>query len=414
MADLTGEADSSLLLANPTPWMRSVSEAVAAWAPMPTRALDTLWDPRTCPADVLPYLAWAVRLPLWSEAWSVNKRRSVIAAWIEISRIRGTREAFRRCLEIVNATLVDWVVPPAICAPRASRTAAERDAYRAQFPEARVYLFAERAVRVGLLTVGRPWGGAARAPQASTAYLRRAYRAEYVDGGVTTPLHVHALSPEQFASGSFELDLPDTGRKLIPGVPWGGSRKAPLASTALDRVFRFTQGGGRPDLLWPGLTPFSLQPERVAQAHPLTARLTPGRPWGGARRVPLASIADQFVYQSIRLYDPNRSVKVSASKPGGWILGRSQLGTDRFRIDIVADTSYRAPGRRFMPGHVLRGTPTEHDPTRINDVCAALNAAKIGRDRVLLRTGLYRRVSAADNLPPTGAYTAGQIIRTDP
>lgn len=408
--------DSTLLPRERTPWEEAISTAVADWYTLPTGILDTIWDPRTCPAALVPYLGWAVGLPFWSTNWDLPKKRSVVAAWIAISRIRGTRVAYQKCLEIVDAELVDWVVPPAICAPRASRTPTERAAYQAQFPEARVYFFAERAVRKGLLVCGTPWGGSHRAPQASTAYERRAYRAEYVDNGVTTPLTVHALSPEQFAEGSFELDLPDKTKRLVPGRPWGGSSRAPLASTAQSRIFRYTYGDRQPDMLWPTLVPFDLQPTKVAQAHVLKGHLTPGRPWGGAHRTPVASIADQFLYDSIRLYDPNRAVQVSAAKPGGWILGRSQLGTNRFRVDIIADTSYSAPGRRFIvgPGHVLKGSPHAHDNTRIKDVCAALRAAKIGRDKVMLRTGLYREIEAADNLPPDGSYVAGEIIRTNP
>ena len=407
-------ADVSLLADNASKRELAISEAVAAWYAVPNSLLVTIWDPAKCPDALVPYLAWAVGLPLWSERWDVLKKRSVVAAWIAISRLRGTKVAFEKCLGIVDAEFVSWVTPPAICAPRAARTPAQRAAYQAQFPEVRVYLFAKRAVRKGILVCGRPFSGVRRSPQASTAYLRRAYRAEYVDGGVTTDLAIRVLAPTEITQGAFELALPTGTRRLVPGRPWFGRSRFLETSTAATRVFRYTDGDGRPDLLWPTLTPFALQPTLVSQPHILKGHLVAGRPWFGRRRAPLASVADQFVYQSIRLYDPDRHAAVSAGKPGGWILGRTQLGTDAFRIDVAVDTSYRSPGRRFMPGRPLGGVAHAHDPGRIQDVCAALRAAKLGRDKVMLRTGIYREVEAADALPPDGSILPGQIIRTVP
>ena len=407
-------SDFSVLPRDATPRERAISEATAAWYHVPNAILSTIWDPRICPAALVPYIGFAVGLPFWSTKWDVPKQRSVVAAWISISRILGTREAFARCLELVDAELVDWIVPPAICAPTSSRTSAERAAYQAQFPEVRVYSFATRAVRAGILTCGNPWGGRNKAPQASSAYRRKAHRAEYIAGGVTRDVTINTADPSAaFAGGYFEIALPDTTRRLAPGRPWGGGERFTLASTAAEQIFRYQPGSGQPDVLPPSLVPFSLQPTLVAQPHKPGRLLAAGRPWFGTRRCPAPSIADQFVYQSIRLYNADVAVAVQSTRPRGWICGRSQLGTERFRVDVIADTSYRSSGRRFIPGKPLGGVAHEHDPGRIQDVCTALRAAKVGRDKVMLKTGLYREVETADALPPDGSYVAGQIIRTN-
>ena len=404
----------TLLPPEASPRELAISEAVAAWLTIPVELLDTIWDPRTCPEAWLPYLAWAVGLPLWSAAWDAPKRRSVVAAWIAISRIRGTRDAFAACLDIVDAKLVDWLVPPAICAPRPARTQAERDAYKAQFPEVRVYPFAGQAVRRGVLVPGRPWGRRLRFLQPSTADARAAYRAEYRDGDVVKPITVRfAATAGDIASGDFELRAPSVGvRRLVPGRPWGGATRFALPSTAAARVYRYNEGTARPDLLWPSATPIDTVPDKVAAPHVLPGRLVVGRPWGGSRRVPRPSVASQFVYDSVRLFVPDRPVVNAKARRGGWILGRTQLGQPRFRIDVAVDTTYRRPGRRFMPGQVLRGVTAPHDGSRTAEVCAALRAAKLGRDKVMLRTGLYRPVEPQDQLLPNAALLPGQIIRT--
>ena len=61
--------------------------------------VDTLWDPWACPAHLLPWLAWAVRVSEWSDAWPEDTKRQAIASSMEIARRRGSvwsvREALR-------------------------------------------------------------------------------------------------------------------------------------------------------------------------------------------------------------------------------------------------------------------------------------------------------------------------------
>lgn len=406
-------SEGSLLPRDASKWERSISEAVAAWYSVPNHLLDTIWDARTCPPAVLPFLAWAVGLPLWAPDWPLTKKRSVVASWPAISRIRGTKDGFIDCLDIVDAKFVDWVVPPAICAPRPARTQAERDAFKAQFPEVRVYLFAKQAVRKALLIPGKPWFGYRRVTEVSTAPERGPYRAEYRDGNLIKPIAYRAAATaDNFAAGTFVISAPDVGRRLVTGKPWFSRNRFVRASSAASRVYAYSEGPSRPDLLWPSAKPIQFTPDKVSEQHVVRNRLVVGRPWGGLRRCPAASVADQFVYDSIRLFIPDRPIVNSKARRSGWILGRSQLGQDRFRIDVLVDTSYQRPGRWFMPGQVLKGAVASHDNSRTKEVCAALRAAKLGRDKVMLRTGLYRAIEPTDSLLP-GAYMPGQIIRTE-
>jgi phage tail P2-like protein len=60
--------------------------------------LAALWDPWTCPAALLPWLAWALDVEDWEPSWPEATRRRVIAEAIPIHRKRGTRAGVERAL----------------------------------------------------------------------------------------------------------------------------------------------------------------------------------------------------------------------------------------------------------------------------------------------------------------------------
>lgn len=69
---------------------------------MPARvnpdALRNLINPMTCPIDLLPYLAWALSVDEWDDAWQDHVKRQVVADSIKIHREKGTLASVRRAL----------------------------------------------------------------------------------------------------------------------------------------------------------------------------------------------------------------------------------------------------------------------------------------------------------------------------
>lgn len=53
----------------------------------------TLWNPWTCPPQVLPFLAWALSVDQWRSAWSEQQKRRMVAQSLDLHRIKGTRRA---------------------------------------------------------------------------------------------------------------------------------------------------------------------------------------------------------------------------------------------------------------------------------------------------------------------------------
>jgi phage tail P2-like protein len=80
--------------------------------------ISSLWNPATCPAANLPWLAWALSVDEWDDTWDVATQRRVIAASIEIHRKKGTVAAVKEALAILGHTgkLTEWwqIEPPGI------------------------------------------------------------------------------------------------------------------------------------------------------------------------------------------------------------------------------------------------------------------------------------------------------------
>lgn len=99
---------SDLLPPNRTVLELALSEA-GAFTAVPD-AVATLWNPATCPATLLPWLAWALSVEEWDETWDEATQRRVVAASIEIHRRKGTVAAVKKALTSLGhrGQLVEW------------------------------------------------------------------------------------------------------------------------------------------------------------------------------------------------------------------------------------------------------------------------------------------------------------------
>lgn len=62
-------------------------------------AVGTLWNPATCPAAVLPFLAWGLAIARWDSTWTEAEKRAAIAEAIPFHKRKGTRAAV---MEVLN------------------------------------------------------------------------------------------------------------------------------------------------------------------------------------------------------------------------------------------------------------------------------------------------------------------------
>lgn len=103
---------------------RALSEAGARVSNVPARIRDA-WNPDTCPAPLLPWLADAFSVDQWNPAWSAEQKRAWIKASVSIHRRKGTRFAINEALASLSyaASVQEWFQYPA---PRPAFTFALR------------------------------------------------------------------------------------------------------------------------------------------------------------------------------------------------------------------------------------------------------------------------------------------------
>ena len=89
---------TSLLPPNATPLERAVEASMARFADLPVPLRD-LWNPDTCPIELLPYLAWALSIDAWSSDWPENVRRARVRHAVDIARHKGTAESVREVVQ---------------------------------------------------------------------------------------------------------------------------------------------------------------------------------------------------------------------------------------------------------------------------------------------------------------------------
>ena len=91
-------SDNRLLPVGSSPLEVAAARACADIENTPV-PLRHLWNPDNCPANLLPWLAWAFSVDRWDESWPEETKREVIrSAWF-IPAHKGTIGAVRRVVE---------------------------------------------------------------------------------------------------------------------------------------------------------------------------------------------------------------------------------------------------------------------------------------------------------------------------
>lgn len=90
----------SLLPHNATAQERALEAVVGP--PLFTKApLREIWDPDRCPAELLPWLAFAMSVDEWNPTWPEVVKREVIQQSFHVHQRKGTRGAVRRAVESI-------------------------------------------------------------------------------------------------------------------------------------------------------------------------------------------------------------------------------------------------------------------------------------------------------------------------
>lgn len=95
---------ASLLPVNATLQERAVEQSTARIQDVPTPLRD-LWNPDTCPVELMPWLAWALSLDFWKSYWPEPVKRLRLKEAIKIQRRKGTVRSIRDVASSFGAAL---------------------------------------------------------------------------------------------------------------------------------------------------------------------------------------------------------------------------------------------------------------------------------------------------------------------
>lgn len=103
------------LPSNSTRLERALDHAMSDAPEIPLRML---YNPATCPVELLPWLAWAWSVDRWDDTWPTAVKREVVASSFALHARKGTVGALRRVVEPIGylLTVTEWwqLDPPGV------------------------------------------------------------------------------------------------------------------------------------------------------------------------------------------------------------------------------------------------------------------------------------------------------------
>lgn len=119
---------SELLPPNSTALERALA-AVGASATDLAVPIRELWDPDTCPLELLPWLAWAWSVDEWDDVWSEQQKRETVRQALPVQRVKGTIGAVKNALAALGfpVQVQEWFNQSPAGAPYTFRAFVEAD-----------------------------------------------------------------------------------------------------------------------------------------------------------------------------------------------------------------------------------------------------------------------------------------------
>lgn len=99
---------SELLPPNANSHEHALDDATARISAVPVDIVK-IWTAQDCPADFLPWLAWALSVDEWDESWTDTQKRAMIAASYEVHSHKGTPFAIKRSLQALGYEYVQII-----------------------------------------------------------------------------------------------------------------------------------------------------------------------------------------------------------------------------------------------------------------------------------------------------------------
>lgn len=100
---------ATLLPPSATDHERALDLATARLGDVPVLVRQA-WNPDTCPAELLPWLAWAFSVDEWQNDWTEAEKRGVIKNALYVHKKKGTLAALKRAVQPLGyiIRIIEW------------------------------------------------------------------------------------------------------------------------------------------------------------------------------------------------------------------------------------------------------------------------------------------------------------------
>lgn len=351
--------------------------------------LRTLWSAFECPASELSFLAWALSVDVWDEAWPEARQRRVIAESPAYHRLKTTIAADRMACVYGEGELINYHLPRDGFAVGPVPSPEARARWLASLPEIRVYETPPRPSLVPSL------GGAiGLTPSCRAIGIDRARRAELRRGGAVTALVVSGETHDPDGRGLTEIErvaLPaPAAAHLAVGI---GAISRPVGAPKSRRIFSFSWRASSEN-------PFDLRPGvptlRAAEAR--ARRIAIVKPHRPHRVIVGRTRLDSAIgpaprrgeyYLSLRLADGSGP---SGARPRQGAVGLHRLRRRPFTKELSVSLT-----RRSRRGWPFTGRRLIADPRpRVVRLIGAIATAQAARDTVAVNLNVTRALTVAD------------------
>jgi phage tail P2-like protein len=380
-------------------------------------AIIDVWDPYRVSLENLPYLAWAMGVNLWDDAWREITKRTWTARQWEFKSLRGTAAGIRMAVDYVGRDVspfgyqvLAFTTPPQQVFSGPTLTREEREAWLATLPQIRVWRIREQgsagprkaflgSASSGAFHARRCFLDGNNAAIESSALQRLRRRARYIERGVET-----AITVTEFGNywrvhlRSVEDSKVFCDRPIYIGH--AVRRRFYIPTTAPQRLITVwpTPRLSWRSPVWPTMEPIAAEPERIVERGTWHHQAFCDRPMRGGSLAHRPHFVPTDAWR--RIYDRfainDGSGDVARRRPVQF-MGRGYYGWPKYtewvrlslrnrrRFSVFSGSPMRARGRRFF---------LPHDGTPVKRAKRAVMASKKLVDKVWLQLGPVPRFVA--------------------
>jgi phage tail P2-like protein len=391
-----------ILPRNRTPLEASIESVGAARFPLPADLVASVWNPATCPADLLPYLAWGLSVDLWDNGWNETAKREVCRKALMLHRLKTTPAGIKAHVEITGAKVLKIIRPPAREFRVGAMTDAQRTAWLDSLPQVRIYPFFRRSNPLDRHFFTGPGGvkawhghGFLRTTRGFDIYGRRA---TFYDRGVEVPITLGTTDVGEVDRVFLRRKAPN---RMFFGNSYTGNGYIRTSAGQTNVITVQFADDAQPFAVPPSMDPVNVRPQRIAQGRTApVARMFFGRFKGFLK----TSFAPLMIYDRVALNDPSRTGQLRKVRS---FHGHGRYGIDPYTAELQIRIPMRRPRRRSgrWNGSGYRKAP---DMTPLTRAIEAVRVSKAFRDTVLINTATQGLVKFGSGLH-FGEFVFGQI-----